>query len=474
MKDKNIRHILENLPLRPGVYKFLDTSGKVIYVGKAKNLRKRVSSYFNRGKVLDKRRLLLLEKIDDIKFVETGSESEALIFEAALIKEHRPLFNIELKDDKSYPFLKLTMNEEFPRLFITRRRLNDGASYYGPYVNVKMLRKAVSFMKKVFPLRSCRHMKKKVCLEFHIGQCEGPCEGFTDKKEYRQTAEELRQFLEGRKGTLMDELKTRMDRYSRCENFEKAIMVKERLKALSDVQRFHDQSKAPLWGELEELKHVLKLSKLPVEIECFDISNFKGFQSVGSMVFFLNGRPARSRYRKFRIKSVLSPDDYAMIREVVGRRYGRLIEEKKKLPDLVIIDGGKGHLAAAEKELKEMGADVPVASIAKEHDHIYISQTDRPVRLAPGRRALLLVQRIRDEAHRFALEYHRKLREKEKFNTSLRNIKGVGPAREKMLLVFFGGLAEVKRASEQALVKAGLDRITAKNVHDYYARQKDR
>jgi len=402
------------LPAAPGVYKFLDKDGRIIYVGKAKKLRNRVMSYFQPGRPHDARIERLIAEVKNIETVQVGSEAEALIFEAGLIKDHAPKYNIELKDDKSYPFLKLTVGEEYPRLFVTRRRMNDGAEYFGPYADAGLLKEAVVFMKKVFPLRSCKKIGKKVCLEFHIGQCVGPCEKLRGREEeYARTVAQLRSFLKGRKDDLMRSLQKDMAGFSRAHDYEKALECKRRIEALTVLHKYRDGGRVPLFGELDELKAALGLGKIPVNIECFDISNISGKNPVGSMVRFHDAKPDKSGYRKFRIKTVNGIDDYSMIREIVRRRYSRLKEEGSGFPDLVIIDGGKGHLSAAKHEMDQLGlAEIPVISIAKEFNHIYIVGKDQPLRLSPGARLLFLIQRIRDEAHRFAITYHRKLRSK--------------------------------------------------------------
>ena len=468
-----LKEKIKKLPDLPGVYKFLDSKKQVIYVGKAGRLKRRVSSYFQRGRARDARLELLVSEVRDIKFIRTSSEAEALIYEAGLIKDHAPKFNIELKDDKSYPFLKLTVNEPYPRLFVTRRRMGDGAIYYGPYVNVKLLRGALSFMKKVFPLRTCRRFKKSVCLEYHIGQCLGPCEGKVSQKEYAEIVSQLKKFLEGKKDDLMKDLKSKMNLFSKRQEFEKALAVKKRIEALTAVQQLHDRSQRPIYGELDELQNALALSDLPLVIECFDISNIGGKQAVGSMVKFVAGSPRKAEYRRFRIRSVGGIDDYSMIREVVRRRYSRLLGEKKAMPNLVLVDGGRGHLSVARGELHELGLDeVPVASIAKEHNHLYIEGRRRPIRLSPGSRLLLLIQRIRDEAHRFAITYHRRLRRGAKFDTQLRAIEGIGPKREKVLLKKFSSVSELKKASLEKLIKTGIDKKTAGKIAEYFNKGK--
>jgi excinuclease ABC subunit C len=412
--SEKIRQKIKKLPDSPGVYKFIGRGGNIIYVGKAIRLRKRVASYFRPGRAGDSRLEMLVSEVKDIEFIRASSEAEALIYEAGLIKDYAPRFNIELKDDKSYPFLKLTVNEEYPRLLVTRRRTADGALYYGPYVEVKLLKEALSFMKKVFPLRACRRFKKRVCLEYHLGQCVGPCEGRVSASEYAEIVAQLKRFLEGKKDDLMKGLEEKMKLYSGERQYEKALSIKNRIAALTAVQQLHDRSRHPIFGELDEMQNALGLEGIPMSIECFDISNIGGRQAVGSMVRFVAGSARKSDYRRFRIKGVEGADDYSMIKEVVRRRYSRLIKENKVLPDLVMIDGGKGHLSAARQALDELGLrGMKVVSIAKEYNHLYTEDRRLPIRLSPGSRLLLLVQRIRDEAHRFAISYHRQLRSKE-------------------------------------------------------------
>ncbi len=456
---------IKELPDSPGVYMFLDARAGIIYIGKARRLRRRVASYFRAGRGRGSRMELLVSEARDVRIIRTSSEAEALIYEAGLIKHHRPRFNVELKDDKSYPFLKLTVNEEYPRFFVTRKKLSDGALYYGPYVNVGLLKEAVSFMKRVFPLRSCRRLRKKVCLEFHIGQCAGPCEGRVSSGDYRKIVGQLRAFLEGRRADLIGSIEKDMKRSARKKEYERALSAKKRIEALTAVQQLHDRSRHPMYGELEELQNALGLPDPPVTIECFDISNIGGRQAVGAMVRFVDGRPQKAGYRKFRIRGVYGIDDYSMIREVVRRRYSRLLKEGKELPGLVLIDGGRGHLFSAKKELGLLGlGSVPVAGIAKEFNHLYTEARKLPIRLSPGSRLLLLIQRVRDEAHRFAITYHRKLRKAGAFETGLKHIKGVGPVREQKLLDKFGSPDNVGKASFRELRDAGMDASTARAI----------
>ncbi len=404
---------VRNLPNCPGVYKFLDAGGKVIYVGKAINLKNRVSSYFRKGRPLDARLSLLVSEIRDLEFTRASSEAEALIYEAGLIKDLSPRFNVELKDDKSYPFLKLTVNEKYPRLFVTRRKMSDGALYYGPYTDQGLLKDALKFMKKVFPLRSCRTLRKKLCLEYHIGQCCGPCEKKVTDEEYALLTDKVKGFLEGKKDDLVRKLEQEMREFSGKRMYEKALAARNILKALTAVRQYHDMAAHPIYGELDEMRSVLGTKKAPDVIECFDVSNISGTNAVGSMVRFVSGKADKNGYRRFKIKNVSGVDDYSMIREIVYRRYSRLLREEKPLPDVVMIDGGRGHLSAGVKVMEELGVKgVKLVSIAKEHNHLYVHGRDLPIRLSPGSGLLFLIQRIRDEAHRFAISYHRQLRSK--------------------------------------------------------------
>ncbi|MDB4349585.1 excinuclease ABC subunit UvrC [Omnitrophica bacterium] len=409
----DIKEEIKGFPSSPGVYIMKDARKRAIYIGKAGSLKKRVSSYFTRSST-SPRIDLLVSEVRSIDYIPTNSEAEALIYEASLIKSARPKFNIELKDDKSYPYLKLTLNEEYPRLFITRRKTNDGAVYYGPYTDVKLLRQALTFMRTVFPLRTCKRLGRRLCMNYHLLKCLGPCEERIGKKAYRRVVDELMLFLEGKRSLLLDELSRRMEKASRELNFEEATRIRNRIRSLSTVVTKRGVP-SPM-DQIDELKFVLNLRRRPKRIEAFDISNIRGKEAVGSMVSFYDGDPDKNNYRKFRIKTVVVIDDYKMMREVVRRRYRRLLDEKRVLPDLIIIDGGRGHLTSALKELKALGIKkIPVIGIAKEFEHIYIPKRQLPVILPKDSSVLQLIRRIRDEAHRFARSYHLVLRKKKTF-----------------------------------------------------------
>lgn len=412
MRSKSLQKKLKEVPHAPGVYMMKDAQGRTLYIGKAKDLSKRVSSYFYESRPKTGRHMHLLEHLSELDYIVTTSEEEALIYEANLIKEKKPKYNIDLKDDKSFPFLKLT-NEKFPRLIITRKKVDDGSRYFGPYTQVKLLRKALSIMKSIFSLRTCKKIPKQVCLNYHIGQCVGPCIEKVGVKEYQEIVAQLVLFLEGKKTRLLRELEQKMKESAVAQNFEDATIIRNRIAALSEVpgKKMRDYSG---WGDVAvKLKRLLRLPRLPLRIEAFDISNIQGKEATGSMVFFRNGSPDKSNYRKFKIKSVKDIDDYAMIREIVRRRYKRLKEEGSALPDLIIIDGGKGHLGVAYDELVRLNLSrIPIISIAKQDEKIYARGSKRPLAINKDAQILYFIQRIRDEAHRFALKYHHKLREK--------------------------------------------------------------
>jgi len=404
-----IKKTIKGLPDAPGVYLFKDKKSKVLYIGKASSIKKRVSSYFQRSVKLP-RTELLVSQIKDVDFIPTRSEAEALIYEASMVRTMRPKYNVELKDDKSYPYLKLT-KEEYPRLMITRRRVSDGSRYFGPYTNVKLLKQALSYMKRVFPLRTCNRLSKKICLAFHIGECTGPCERKTTKKEYNRIVRELILFLEGKRTRLLKDLSKHMRVSSKAMDYETAAKIRDRISALSVAT--DGGVKISGFDEVEDLKNLLNLRRRLRRIDAFDISNISGVEAVGSMVVFVNGEPEKAEYRKYKIRTVEGINDYAMMKEVVTRRYKRALEERLDMPDLIIIDGGRGHLNTALEALKELGFEKKVViGIAKEFERIWLPGKNIPLILHKNSPVLHLIQRIRDEAHRFAHSYFRLLRRK--------------------------------------------------------------
>lgn len=597
---------LNTLPTKPGIYQFLDPKGQILYVGKANNLRSRVKSYFQKSRYLDPRLMIMVKKVSDLEFIITDSDVEALILEANLIREHKPRYNINLKDDKSFPYIRITA-EDFPQVFPTRRMIRDGSHYFGPYTNVKDMRNALATLKRIFAIRSCKYNltpdiveKKKValCLDYYINKCKGPCQDLQNKEDYLHMIERVKEFLRGKTSRLQIELEKEMQELAAEQKYEDAARIRDKIDILekyrnsqkivmSDskdrdifamasedddacavifkiregkvINRVHYYLSSVLhkkpdeileqfinqyytrteelpreillmeqierhdiiekWlssridrpvkiiipkaGEkkklirmceknahylLEELKlqkmkarnfvpHVinslqrdLRLSKPPRRIECFDISNLQGSDPVASMVCFIDGRPKKSEYRKFAIKSKSTPDDFAMMREVIHRRYSRLIKEKKGFPDLIVIDGGKGQLSSAWSVLDELKiTDQPIIGLAKRLEEIFFPGISDAQMLPRTSSSLKLLQQIRDEAHRFAITFHRQKRKKRTITSDLDQISGIGPKRRNGLLKKFGSVKKIKELEIEELKQKGdLPDKIAINIYNYF------
>ncbi|MBI4974810.1 MAG: excinuclease ABC subunit UvrC [Candidatus Omnitrophica bacterium] len=461
---------VRSLPDSPGVYIMEDNKGGALYIGKAKDLKRRVSSYFYKPGRLSERLEAMIQKVEDITYIPTSTEAEALIYENGLIKRLSPRYNIALRDDKSYPMLKLTTNEKFPRLFITRQKRGDGAVYFGPYTNVKLLREALAILRRIFPLRTCNKMPDSLCLNYHLRQCVAPCVGKVAEDSYKEIVLELKLFLEGKRTELLKLLSERMAVLARSQNFEEAAQLRNRIEALSAMERRVAYSPA---DEVEELRRLLGITKNIERIEAFDVSNIMGKTAVGSIVHFYKGRPKKSEYRRFKIKTVSKMDDYAMMRELIYRRYRRLLNEKGILPDLILIDGGRGHLSVATNELKKLGlSNIPAIGIAKEFEHLYLKEAKNPVTLPKEAKALHLLERIRDEAHRFAISYHKRLLSKGIELSELDNIESIGPKRKRALFNYFGSLDKIKNVKDtkEFLKIKEMDEKSARNIIEYFKR----
>lgn len=442
---------VRDLPDRPGVYLFADAQGRVLYVGKAASLRKRVASYFQRPSGISPRIARLLEQIVDVTIKPTGSEAEALLLESQLIKQLQPKYNVSFRDDKSYPLLKLT-RERFPRLIYTRERKPDGGRYFGPYADAGLLRQALQFLRRVFPLRTCRAFPAAPCLEYHLGQCLAPCVGYIDEDAYNRIVTDLVAFLDGQREGLLRDLAKRMERAARDQRFEEAARVRDQIQALTSV--IVAKEKSALAGPLEQLRRALKLPAVPHRIEAFDISNIYGAFAVGSMVTFMEGKPFKAQYRHFKIETVSGIDDYRMMREVVRRRYSGSLAPELPTPDLILVDGGRGQLNAALDELKALGRRIPAIGLAKRFEQIVTPDRLDPIVLLPTSPVLHLIQHIRDEAHRFAISYHRRLRAKPISRSALDEIPGIGPRRKAALLAHFGSLTRLRQADPSMVAKA--------------------
>ena len=401
----DLKEIIAKAPETPGAYLMKDKSGTVIYVGKAKSLRYRLKSYL--GRDLAAKTVAMMSNVADIELRLTQTEGLALLLEASLIHKHEPKYNVALRDDKSFPFVKIT-NEEFPAICITRKVETDGARYFGPYTNAKLLRAALKIIRKYFPYRSCKELPWEACIYYRIGLCPGPCIGKINKQEYALTIKSISLILNGKADALIKGLTIQMRQKSGEHNFEEAAALRDKILALSSLGTEYHLPQAAL----SDLKELLKLENLPLRIEGFDVSNISGKEACASMVSFYDALPDKNNYRRFRIKTVEGIDDYGMLSEAVRRRYSRALGEKLPLPDLVLIDGGRAHLLVAQNQLKRLGLDIPLVSIAKEEENIYTSNSRTAIRLTSDTPALNLIRRIRNEAHRFAVSYHHILRRK--------------------------------------------------------------
>ena len=630
---------VQALPERPGVYLFRNQRGGVIYVGKAANLKARVRSYFGSPRSLEGKTRNLVAKVADLQYVVTNTEQEALHLEATLVKRHQPLFNVRLKDDRHYPYLKIDVDEPWPRVYITRRVERDGARYFGPYASAKSVRTTLDLVKKLFPWRSCTKTitgtDPRPCLDYYIKRCIAPCTSFCTPQEYRAVIDQVILFLEGRTDIVLRELKRQMSEAAEGLAFEQAARLRDQIAAVervtetqviatteeADIDVFglaqdgneavgqvlfirgtkmtggdhfslvgtdeeapenvlnslltqfyesaatvprqvllpHDVAERPLlaaWlsakrgravelraptrGEkrrlvamasdnarealemtrvkwmadagkisaaLAELEEALALPAQPRRVECYDISNTQGSNSVASMVVFLDGQPAPREYRRFEIKTVAGADDFASMAEVLERRFKRLGKDRQAardaaaavaadggeakaaperegeaddteaprrllgwgaVPDLVIVDGGKGQLSAAHDVLRNLGADdVPLAGLAKRAEELFVVDSKEPIRLDRRSQGLYLVQRIRDEAHRFAIGYHRTLRSKRGMRSALDSVRGVGPTRKKALLRRFGSVKAIREAEvDQLAAVPGLTRRVANEIKE--------
>ncbi len=587
-RDKIIEQV-KALPPRPGVYIMRNAKGDVVYVGKAASLRSRVRSYFGSPSSLEPKTQRLSEHIADFEFIVTTTVQEALILEATLIKRHQPFFNVRLKDDKHYPYLKVDLNDPWPRVYIVRRVENDGARYFGPFASASSVRTTLDVVKKLFPWRSCTKIitgtDPRPCLDYFIHRCIAPCTGYCTKEEYDEVIRQVILFLEGHSDEVLDELQRKMDEASENLEFERAAFIRDQIQSVERVterqvtatttpmdadvfgmakdgdeacvqvffvrgikmvgrdtfmlagvqdepdeqivtsflKQFYESATyvprhiilptnieeptllrtwlsgkragaveiaVPKRGErrrlvqiaaenakealqmartkwlsdttkkqeaMSQLQEELNLPTLPKRIECYDISNIQGTSSVGSMVVFVDGQPRPSEYRRFRIKSVRGANDFASMQEVLRRRFRRAGDSATDEgetwalhPDLLIVDGGKGQLSAAHDIMRDASVGhIPLAGLAKRNEELFLVDEPEPVVLPRTSQALYLVQRVRDEAHRFAITYHRNVRHKAGMQSALDNVPGVGPKRKKALLRKFGSVQRIREASSE-------------------------
>lgn len=480
--SSEIKKRLAELPDRPGIYVMRDRLGQVIYVGKARSLKKRVRSYFQPSRLLkiDPKTRSLINQIATFETYEVRSEPEALLLEGKMIKELRPRYNISFRDDKRFLLVKVRMQDPFPRFELARIKKDDGARYFGPFAHSGSLRNAVDFITRQFGLRSCRAVipgeeDYRHCMDDIIRHCSAPCIGKVDQAEYRERVEAACAFLEGRRKDLLAELEREMIEASERLEFEKAAQIRDSLSDLrrtvgSRTRKFsrdHFPRSFDRTAAVSELQEHLRLPRTPNVIEGFDISNISGTLAVASMVQFVGGRPNKAGYRRFRIKTVTDgPDDFRMMAEAVERRYSRLLREGQALPDLILIDGGKGQLNAACRQLWGMGMeDLPILGLAKRNEEVFLPGESEPIVLDRTSSGLRLLQQLRDEAHRFALTYHRELRRKRIQNSVLDDLPGLGSKRKALLLKHFGSVEQIRSATvEELCAVPGIGRKFAEQV----------
>ncbi len=459
--------------MTPGVYLMKDEHGTILYIGKARALKKRVRSYLTHRAEFPKL-AILMSKVTEIDYMETSTEVDALLLEAQLVRKYLPRYNQELKDDKSYPLLKITA-ERFPRIHLTRNKTDKKASYYGPYTDAKLLREAITLINTLFPLRKCQRLPKTACLYYHIGQCLAPCIKPEVKSDYDRVVDEVKNFLGSGKKSFVEYLSDRMEEAAEELRFEDAQFFKEQIEALSRLKkkRFHlkKQDASIALSATLELKKLLEMEGLPEKIICFDVSNIQGNEAVASKVAFYRELSDKLEYRRYKIKTVQGIDDYAMIQEALGRMLVGIKEGRETfIPDVIMIDGGKGHLhAAREVLLREGFENTALISLAKRFETVYSAKTDSDLNIPRDSPALHLLQKVRDEAHRFAITYHRSLKEKALEQSVLDQIPNIGPRRKKILLVQFDSIEEIKRTGvDQLAGLPGMNRASAEEVWKFF------
>ncbi|MEM9399544.1 MAG: excinuclease ABC subunit UvrC [Verrucomicrobiota bacterium] len=474
---------VRNLPHKPGVYIYRDRLGRVLYVGKAKDLRKRVSQYFHPSRRMkaDRKTLALVDSIFDLDFHEVKSDAEAVLLEGRLIKEFRPKYNVLFRDDKRFFMVKVHLGEPYPRFQLTRIRKDDGARYFGPYPSSGALKRTLDVMRRRFSLRTCRprlpgEKDYKHCNDDVIRNCSAPCIEKVSREEYLGKIEEACDFLEGKTGEIIEQLDVDMQRAAAKLDFEKAAELRDLMDAIKQTtkkqKRFLRDVPEIIIPEkdLRELRDVLNLQAIPEVMECFDISNISTTHVVASMVCFRHGKPDRSSYRRYRIKSVEGQDDFASMAEVIRRRYARVKKETLRVPDLIVVDGGKGQLSSAVKELNKIGMHAqPVIGLAKKREEIFRPMSRRPLTLSLESGAVRMLQRIRDEAHRFANGYHQLLMKKRITESLLDDCPGISQKRKMELLRHFGSLQKIRKATLEELAEVdGISEKIAQGILDYF------
>lgn len=467
LKDK-----LSNLPTEPGVYLHKSQDGEVIYVGKATNLRSRVRSYFQSSRQHDVKTQALAADIADVDWLETESEVNALFLESEMIKRYKPKYNIVLRDDKQFLYVKFS-NDEFPRVWLVRRPLDDGAEYFGPYTNSFGLRKAMKQLRRSFPYVTHRTLPARACLHYHIGLCPGPEVGAISPQEYKHNLSQIKRYLRGNGRAIINELDKKMKQHAKDREFERAASLRNQIQNLESLSRQH------IFGDKElfdlsrdqaavDLAELLNLPNPPRRIECYDVSHIQGTNNTASMVVFKDGVPDRGQYRKFKLR-LSGNDDFAHMQEVLRRRIKHW--DKWPNPDVIVIDGGKGQVSTVKSVAEEADLAVPIIGLSKRHERVVVTNQDtsklEELELDANSHLLKMLQHIRDEAHRFAVTYHSQLRSKQQTASAVEAVPGVGPATRKKLIKHFGSLRAVREASEselEAVVDSRLARSIKQNL----------
>ena len=462
MKEK-ISAILKTLPERPGVYLMRDIDGKIIYVGKAKKLKRRVSSYFRHTHASPRLRKLV-ELIEDISTIRTETEAEALIVEAKLIRRYSPFFNVDLKMNDRYPYVKIT-NEDYPRIEITRRKSNDGSVYLGPFVDAGNIRNLMRLAERYFPLRVCRSKisqskKKRPCVEYSLGHSMGACAGLCSQQEYRERVADVILLFEGKRPELIERLRARMEQSAKKLEFEKAARYRDTIKAVWRLSRqkissaLQEDLDNETWKVLNRIQELLGLKVLAWRIDAFDISHTHGHDTYGCCVVFEQGRPSPNLYRRFKIRSLSDGeiDDFASMYETVKRRYAHVMDNTEPAPQLCVIDGGIGQLEYAQRAIHDLGYDVPMIALAEREELIFRPGSNEPLRLERDDPALQLFQRLRDEVHRYAITTHRNARGKHMRHSRLDDIEGIGKKKAAELLVKFGSAKKIEGLTVEELM----------------------